>query len=459
MSGIQLIMTTYLLAMLVLGLVLSRKVKSLTDFLVAGRSLGPILCTATLAATHLGGGFILGSGESGYLGGFSGIWYGAATGAGLIILGIFMARRMRELALFTAGDYLAQRYGGKLLRILTALLSLIAMIGILAAQVKAAEGIMGMLGFSPLTGAILATVIFVLYTAASGMWGVAVTDFIQVIIAGLGIAVAAVMGVARLGGPAQVISVLPPEQLNPLSAGGGTILWILLPTVMYTLIGQDFLQRLFSAKSPQIARVSAIAAGLGLVLAAAFPVIAGIAAAQLFPGLDNPRSAIPLLIQSLFTPLVAGIILAAIMAAIMSTADSLLCAGVANLVNDIWKETLGKEKRLLGLSSITTIIMGSLAFLIAMAVPDIISALIFAYLMYTAGVFVPLVGGLFWSKATRQGALSAMLLGSAVTLAGSLGWLPLPIPLETAGAGASLLAFVAVSVFTQPPTVSKTTPA
>lgn len=423
MNTLQVIMVIYLGLMLLVGVFLSKKINNITDFLLAGRSLGFILCTATLAATHLGGGFILGSGEAGYLTGVSGIWYGASTGLGLLLLGFLFASKLRSLSLTTVADYLEERYGGKSVRTIAAILSLIAIVGILAAQVKAAEGIMIMLGFNATFGAVVATVIFIGYTALSGMWGVTVTDFVQVIIAGGGIVVASVLAFFKVGGFQGISSQVSISGFFSFtSIGLDSIAWILLPTVMYTLIGQDFLQRLFSAKDQSTARKSGIASGVLLIAISFFPVLAGMVAQVLYPNLDNARSAIPILVTEIFPEALGGIVLAAIMAAVMSTADSLLCAGASHVTNDLYLKTFKDskldEKQLLRLTIFSTLAIGSISLFVALVLPSIISALIYAYTMFTAGVFIPVVGGLVWANGTKLGALSSMILGSVVALLG-----------------------------------------
>ncbi|SHJ64050.1 solute:Na+ symporter, SSS family [Anaerobranca californiensis DSM 14826] len=421
MNLIKFIMLFYLTGMFLLGLYFSKRIKTLSDFLLAGRSLGFILCTSTLAATHLGGGFILGSGEQGYLTGLSGIWYGLSTGIGLIVLGSVFASKLRSLSLTTISDYLETRYNSNTIKYLASILSLTAIIGILAAQVKAAEGIMVLLGFNPLSGAIFVTLIFILYTAIAGMWGVTITDFIQIIIAGGGIILAAILAFFKIDGFSGLVQNLEKESFNITSIGFSSITWILLPTVMYTLIGQDFIQRLFSAKNEETAKKSSIAAGILLILVAFFPVLAGMVSQILFPNLENPRSAIPLLVIEIFPPILGGIILSAIMAAVMSTADSLLCAGTSHLINDLYlkfNEINLDDKKLVKYSSFSTIGLGLISLLIALLLPNIISPLIYAYTMYTAGVFVPVVGGLIWKNGNKYGALSAMIIGSVITLLG-----------------------------------------
>lgn len=114
------------------------RITGMTDFLLAGRRLDLVLCAGAMAATHFGGGALLGGAEYGFTHGLSGAWYGLSTGIGLAMLGLFTAKKFRALALFTVPDFLETRYGGRSIRLLGALLSVVALIGILAAQVKAA---------------------------------------------------------------------------------------------------------------------------------------------------------------------------------------------------------------------------------------------------------------------------------------------------------------------------------
>jgi SSS family solute:Na+ symporter len=151
------------------------------------------------------------------------------------------ASKFRALALYTVPDYLEYRYGGKSLRVLGALLSLVALVGILAAQVLAARGALAILGFEGNSGAIIATVIFIIYTVLGGLWAATITDFIQVIIAGVGVVVAASVILTDVGGFAGLQEMIKtsgqtydPEYFNLFGMAGKTIMWLLIPTVMYS---------------------------------------------------------------------------------------------------------------------------------------------------------------------------------------------------------------------------------
>ncbi|ADL08226.1 sodium:solute symporter family protein [Thermosediminibacter oceani] len=440
-------------------------IKGMTDFLLAGRRLGPWLLTATLVATHFGGGAVMGGGEYGYNYGLSGAWYGISCGVGLLFL--FFTSKFRDLAIYTVPDYLEHRYGGKAVRVLGALLSLVALIGILAAQTIATQSALSIVGIKGDAGAVLATIVFIVYTMVGGLWADTLTDFIQIIIAAIGVVWATMIVLSKAGGMAGLSSLVADkgvtdQYFNIWGMGFSSIMWILIPTVMYTLIGQDFYQRLFSARDSKVAKIGSLAGGIVMIILSLFPAIIGMGARAL-SDIDDASSAVPWVLQNLMNPVVGGIFLAAILAAIMSTASSLLTAATAHIVKDLWVETFHvdeakEEKRLLAVSRNFTFILGILSLIIALKVPGIIDALIYSYTMYTAGVFIPVMGGLLWKGATRAGALSSIIAGSIIALAGILTKIKdkyFGAPVEVYAALISLVIFVIVSLATQPKKVDE----
>ena len=491
------------------GIYATRFVKDSTDFLLAGRRLGLVLATAALAATHFGGGFVVGTGEWGYTYGLTGMAYAVGVGLALLILAIVAAKRMRRLGLVTVPDYLEHRYNSKTARLLGALLSLVAIIGILGAQVWASQGALSILGIDPVTAAVIATLLFIVYTAASGLWGVTLTDAVQLAIIFVGIPVAALMGLQSAGGFEGIRETLaatgldsgalnglepgldsgtantiateavnataaaantgsgsgpgidPDAYFHPLGAGGAMVVAAILPAIMYTLIGQDFYQRLFAARDEKIAvRAAALAGGI-LILYAAFPALAGMAARGVFGADIEPSQAIPMLVAEVLPAWIGAIVVAAIIGAIMSTADSLLVAGTSHLTHDIFGKLMrpdlaGDTRRMLLISRIGTVVIGLLALFLALYIQRIIDLLLLSYTMYAAGVFVPVVLGLYWPRGTAAGAVAGIVGGSLTGLAAARGWiavaeLPLisGIPSIVLGALASLVLYVAVSLVTR----------
>ncbi len=449
----------YLAALLAIGWWCHRtRISGMTDFLLAGRRLGVVLCAAAMAATHFGGGALMGGASYGFQHGISGAWYGISTGLGLLLLALFTAGRFRALSLYTVPDYLAARYGGGAVRPLGALLSLVALIGILAAQVNAARGAFAIVGLEGPEAAVVATLVFIAYTAIGGLWAATISDVVQIVVAGAGIVIAGFVVISQasdLGGLRAVLADkgVGEDYFQLTGAGPSLILWLVLPTVMYTLIGQDFYQRLFAARDATIARRAALLGGVFLIAISFFPAVVGMGARGL-ADLSDSTQAVPWVLQNLFDPLLGGVILAAILAAIMSSADSLLTAATAHVVKDLWVEALGRgdlseERKLLVISRGSTVAVGLLALGIGLVVPGIVGILIYSYTMYTAGVFVPVLGGLMWPRATRAGALTAMIGGSLVALAGILSGVDLGgVPTEIYAALASAVLFVAVSLAT-----------
>ncbi len=326
-------------------------------------------------------------------------------------------------------------------------------------MVLSARGALGILGITGNVGAILATLVFVAYTALGGLWAATITDAVQLIIAIFGVVLAAILVVTQSGGMAALSATLTQQGVGSgyfsfWGLGTSSIMWLLLPTVMYTLIGQDFYQRLFAAKDGNVAKNASIIGGILMVIVAFFPTIIGMGARAL-SDLESGSQAFPWVVQNLMNPVIGGIVLAAILSAIMSTADSLLTAATSHIVKDFWIETfqmdeIKDEKKLLTISRNFTVIIGILGLLIALVMPGIIDALIYSYTMYSAGVFVPVIGGVLWKSATREGALASLVIGSAVALWGILTQANLfGAPVEIYAALISLVIFVVVSLATQ----------
>jgi len=361
------------------------------------------------------------------------------------------------------------------------------------------------------TAAVIATLLFIVYTAASGLWGVTLTDAVQLAIIFVGVPVAAVMGLQSAGGFEGIRETLiatgldsgvlygvepglnsgtanaiateadnataaaantgagsgpgidPDAYFHPLGAGGAMVVAAILPAIMYTLIGQDFYQRLFAARDEKIAvRAAALAGGI-LILYAAFPAIAGMAARGVFGAEIEPSQAIPMLVAEVLPAWIGAIVVAAIIGAIMSTADSLLVAGTSHLTHDIFGKLVrpdlaGDTRRMLLISRIGTVVIGLLALFLALYIQRIIDLLLLSYTMYAAGVFVPVVLGLYWPRGTAAGAVAGIAGGSLAGLAAARGWIAvaeLPLiagmPSIVLGALVSLVLYVWVSLATRPP--------
>lgn len=452
----------YLVAIFGVGIYCNKFNNTIDDYLLAGRRLGLGLATGTLVATYFGGGYVIGVGSEAYQMGASSYWSPIAGAVGILAVCLVL-KKMEGMRVYTVTEIMENRYQSPLLRLLTTILSLLALLGILAGQINSAGSILASLGIGNTTVcAIVVSVFFVGFTAFGGLWAVTVTDFIQIIVAALGLISAVCFIIYKEGGWSSVIAQIEATNVpsNYFHLLQGTqpsyVLWLILPMFIYTLIGQDVYQRLFAAKDTRTAYRSAVLSCICLLIICAFPVILGMAARGLFPQLSNPSLAIPTIIRAMLPPVFSGFTLAAIIAAVVSTADSILTAATSHVVNDIYVRYLCKDdlkdqqtqQKLLRLSKIMTVAAGIVSTVIALAIPSVLAVLNSSYTLFTAGVFAPVVCGLLWKKATRQGAFAGLLGGLFFVALGWHGVSFLGIPVDIASSLLSVVLLIIVSLFT-----------
>ncbi|WP_144721892.1 sodium:solute symporter family protein [Agrococcus jejuensis] len=452
--AITAVIVAYLVAMFLVAAWLRRRVKDDTDFLLAGRRMGPTIIAIMLLATNFGGAFVLGTSQDAYSVGFAAISFAIGICAGLVVLALFVAKRVRGGDFVTVPDLLQHRFSSTPVRLIASALSIVALTGILAGQVGAVAQSMTALGLSTTWGAVIGTALIVAFTVLSGMWGVAVTDVIQFVVIVGGLVLVAVMAVQEAGGFEAIAATFAQagvdEPFNPLSQGWSFLLGAALPVVVHKLVGQDVMQRVFAARS---ARAAALGAGIAGVLTALFavvPAIAGMAARTIFPELDPSVGVIPALIEGVLPVWAAGILVAAIISAVISTADALLLAAVSNITNDfLMRMRRIREDDVLRLrwSRVLTIVLGVLALGFSLLVPGIIQILTMAFTMYGSGVFVSFMLGLFTRFGGRRAALASMLVGSATALLGLTGVVVAAgVPTIVVAVAASLVAYVVVAL-------------
>ncbi|WP_068675486.1 sodium:solute symporter family protein [Oceanobacillus sp. Castelsardo] len=456
------ILIIYLLIIFLVGIWGNKFNNGVDDYLLAGRRLGTWFASFALVATLYGGGKVVGLSEQGFESGLVSWWNGIGGGIGFILISL-IAYRMRKLALFTVPDYVMKRYNSNGLRIMCCLLSLIALLGILASQVFAASSILEMFGVGSMTGAVIVSVVFVLYTAIGGLWGATITDFIHIIIAAVGTIVTSIIVLVKaggFGGLGQGIASVDTAEYLSITGNWNVsfMVWLALPLILYNMIGQDVYQRLFASKDGKTAKHSAFIAGIILIAITLFPVIIGMGARTLFPEETNSALALPLVVGEVLPDFLAGLVLAAVMAAIMSTANSILTAGTSHIVNDLYLNGVKKkelangktldEKFLVKLSRTWTLILGAIAILVATILPSIVDGLLISYTLYTAGVFTPVIIGFLWKKGTKQGAYASFIIGLFVAILGIAGVSTFGIPIEVLSVVVALIVYFVVSLIT-----------
>ena len=459
------IIALYLIAIFGIGIYCNKFNNNIDDYLLAGRRLGVGLTTFTLVATYFGGGYVIGVGGEAFNNGISAYWSPIAGAVGILAVCLIL-KRMEGMKVCTVTEIMENRYNSPMLRLFTTVLSLLALVGILAGQVTSAGSVLASLGVgSTTTCAIIVAVFFIGFTAFGGLWAVTVTDFIQIIIAGVGLIAATIFVVVKGGGwdviSAQIQATNVPDNYFSLLQGTepSYVLWLILPMFIYTLIGQDVYQRLFAAKDTKTAYKSAVLAFIILLVICFFPVVLGMAGRALFPDLEVSSLVVPTIIRAMLPPVFSGFTLAAIIAAVVSTADSILTAATSHVVNDLYVRYFCKDdtedptvqKKLLNISRLMTLVIGVVSVVVALAIPSVLMVLNSSYTLFTAGVFSPVVAGLLWKKATKIGAFAGLFSGLAFVALGWSGFSFFGIPSDIASSLLSLVVLIVVSLITYKP--------
>jgi SSS family solute:Na+ symporter len=411
------VVVAYLVAMIAFGFWGKRRARTESDFLVAGRRLGPLLYAGTLSALVLGGASTIGGVGLGYEYGLSGMWLVVAIGAGVLLLSLLFAGRIQRLRVYTVSQMLQLRYGPG-----SSVLSGVVMFGYtlmltVTSTIAYATIFAALLDLPRVPSILVGGLVVVIYSALGGMWSITLTDFVQFLIQTVGIFLILLPVVlVEAGG----FAAMPPEALSPTTIGGETILTYFVIYTFGLLIGQDIWQRVFTARSPGVARWAGAAAGVYCLLYGVAGALIGMGASVLVPGLEERGDAFTAVVGATMTPVLAGLVLAAALAAVMSTASGSLIATATVFGQDIVQRLRaragGSEAEHVRGHRLLIVAFGVVAIVIACLLQDVVAALTIAYDILVGGLLVPILGGLVWRRATIVGAVAAMAAGTVATL-------------------------------------------
>lgn len=409
----------YLFIMVVIGALASRKATSAANFIVAGRRLPIWICGVTIMATWFGGGTMMGGAGAAYDGGLLGVIADPFGGAlALFLVGFFFVRLFRRLRLLTFIDFFENRYG-KTAAIIAAIGSISSNIGWTGALLVAFGVVFESLTGVPIEyGIIGGAVVVFIYTVAGGMWAVAITDFVQMIIIAVGLVLLLVVVLIDVGGWGNIGPQLPEDTFRMIPGDSTAELWLnyFRAWVIFGLAdvtAQTLLQRAFSARSEQIAQNSFYLAGFGYLTLGMIPVMLGIIASVTMPGLSNSENVIPELALAHLSPVAIAVFVGALLAAIMSTADSSLLAAASVFSTNILPLITRRMTDRLQLiaTRIAVLVIGSIAVYVALEVQLIYNLIQDANSVILVCVTVPFILGVWWKRANRTGALASMAMG------------------------------------------------
>jgi SSS family solute:Na+ symporter len=411
------IICIYFLTVVAIGVASHRRHWKLDDFLVAGRKYSAFFIAGSLLATIIGGSATVGLAGLGFSRGLTGSWWLLVGSIGLLVLGFLFAKKVRGYGSYTLPGLITQQYD-KRVGLAASVLVVIAWIGVTAGQILAAGKILSTLGFgSPELWMIIFTLIFAGYTFMGGQYAIIRTDVLDIVIIFAGIFIGLGVLLWKMGGINELIQALPADKLAfPLSAnfGGADLVSYLLLIGLTYVVGPDMYSRLFCAKDSRTAKISVLWAALLIIPFALGITLIGMGAFALHPEI-SAEQAFPALISGILPTLIAGIVLAALVSAIMSTADATLLSASTILSVDIagcFRNT-DIEKKTLRFSRWSIPVIGLAALGLALTLNSVITALLFAYTIYTCGVILPVIAGFYKDRfrVTANAALAAIIVG------------------------------------------------
>ncbi len=419
----------YLLVTIAIGLWAAKRVKNSADFAIAGRSLPLFMVVTTTFATWFGSEVVLGIPAKFVEGGLGAVVedpFGA--GSCLILVGLFFAAKLYRMTLLTISDFFRERYG-RGVEIICSLIIMLSYLGWVSAQVTALGLVFHLLSGGAISiplGMVIGVVSVLAYTLFGGMWSVALTDFIQMIILVAGLSILAVFAGNLAGGADKVVALaVSRDMFNFLPEPSFKDIVFFIAAAITMMLGsipqQDVFQRVMSANSAKSASRGAIIGGVLYILFAFVPMFLVVSALIIMPeqadGLikQDPQKVLPTLVMEKMPFIMQVLFFGALLSAIKSCASATLLAPSVTFVENIWRQFNPhmSDQQELRTMRLTVLVFSSLVLLYAIqmqgtSIYEMVSG---AYQVTLVGAFVPLVFGLYWKRATTQGALFSIVLG------------------------------------------------
>nr|WP_316643937.1 sodium:solute symporter family protein [uncultured Roseateles sp.] len=419
----------YLFFTIAIGLWAAKRVKNTADFAIAGRNLPLVMIITTTFATWFGAETVMGIPAKFINSGLNGVIedpFGAGTC--LILVGLFFASKLYKMSLLTISDYYRERYG-RVVEVVCSLIIILSYLGWVAAQVAALGLVFNLLSAGAISvplGMIIGTVSILAYTLFGGMWSVAVTDFIQMIILVSGLLILAVFAGNMAGGADKVIALASSKELFRFFPEPNFKDIIFFAAAAITMMlgsipQQDVFQRVMSAKNVQAATKGPVIGGICYILFAFVPMFLIASTLIIMPEQtaallkDDPQKVLPTLVMERMPFAMQVIFFGALLSALKSTASATMLAPSVTFVENIWRQFRPRisDRQELRTMRIAVLVFSCLVcgYAIALQGTSIYDMVSGAYQVTLVGAFVPLVFGLYWSRATTQGAIFSIVLG------------------------------------------------
>lgn len=426
----------YMVLTVVVGLVSSKRKQakkaqqSNDDFLMAGKSLGPLVLAGTLFAANTGGASTTGIATNVYSYGLSAAWYVIAAGIGFVLVS-FIAPYFRKAQASTVPQIISKRYG-KASHIFTAFTSIAALFMATGAQIIATASIINVVtGLSFQAAAVIITIVVIAYTMVGGFASVAAANLMHVLFITVGMTIAmfvmvsneAVGGFVALFSKASAVTDANGVNMDLLSmtkVGVPTIIGYIAMYFMTFPTGQEIVQTYCSAKDGKSAKVGSVIAGLLSAAYAIVPAIIGLVAYVCIDGyaVSAQKNALADATMTFAPAIVAGIVLAAVVAATMSSASGNMIGTATMFTNDVFRPYIngGKQddKKEIWISRVVMVVVGGVGLTVALTASNIISVMMGAFALRSAGPFAAFICGLFYKNVTQRAGFVSIVAGTVV---------------------------------------------
>lgn len=462
------IILLYMAATVAIGLIASRikqskeQKQSNDDFLMASKSLGPVVLAGTLFAANTGGASTTGIATNVFTYGLSACWYVIAAGIGFVLVS-FIAPYFRKAQANTVPEIISKRYG-KSSHIFTAITSIAALFMATGAQIIATASIINVVtGVSFQVAAVITTIVVIIYTMVGGFKSVTAANMMHVLFITIGMTIAmfimvnnsAVGGFEALIDKAKAVSTNTGEGLNLLSMtkiGIPTVIGYIAMYCMTFPTGQEIVQTYCSAKNGKAAMTGSVIAGVLSAAYAIVPAIIGLLAYTCIDGYSLGGAQKNALAEATirFSPsIIAGLVLAAIVAATMSSASGNMIGTATMFTNDIFTPYINKgvkdDKKEVWISRIAMVVVGLVGLVVALTASNIINVMMGAFALRSAGPFAAFICGIFYKNVTQRAGFISIVVGTVVAAVWIYG-LNTPWGLSAMVPG-GIAAFVAIFLF------------
>lgn len=455
------IILAYLAVLILIGFITGRRTKSVEDFYIGGRRIGPWVTALSFVAAYFSSVVIIGGGGFGYMFGMATLWIGAINVLlGCTVCWIVLGPRIRQftqrLNTMTIPGFFGERYQSRFALVFSALVIVLFMVFYNVSILKGMGHIFEVLVNIPYAYAILlAGIIILFYVSIGGYLAVVWTSFVQAWVMGIGLILLTIFSIKAIGGIAsanQALQTIDPGLVNTPGVWGwsGLISYALI--VSFGVWGMpQLVVRFYSIKNLRVLKIGTVVATIGTCMAL-LPYFNGAIARVLLPNLQSPDLAIPTLAKTVLSPIGSAVVLAAVVAAGMSTFASVLIILSSSLIQDIVKKGMKKDlshKQVLLYSKLGSAVIGIISLVIALRPPAMVLTLTaFAWAVIASTTLWPVLFGIYWKRATKLGCAISMIGGFSSALIWMVIGKPFGIHGFVPGIIVGFILMVGVSFFT-----------